>query len=503
MGLEPFTSAMTRSYLRRVGDPEPVQRALLRRIVDNCAESPVGQALGLGRSMSFEEYLIVPPRDYAFYHPFVQRLLAGENGLFGREPVTALGETSGSSGQPKLIPHTASSLACIARYTRLLILFQLWQLPTYLPRFSRWLCVTASSSVRRQNSLAIGFISGLIYTQAQSTRRFSMLPSPAIAAVESWDERMKQTVVEAVQRRVGTLFGVPAYLERFLAQAALHLKTDRLQKVWPLLDEVYYSGTGIDAHRAVLQAYFDRPLLFRSLYMATEGVFAAELDTNAGGWMRLLPEMAVYAFRDVEDPTARLRALWELELGHSYELLISTLAGLCQYRIGDVVEVDRKHPLRFRIAGRVGDEINLATEKLSPEQALATLAELAPQLGVSATRFLVVPDATSPRRHLWLLEKERAVVPGDAAAQLDGILARINPSYAALRAGDTVLQKPRIVLLPPGAYDAYVRSGFAQRGQFKFRHVFASADRLRANADLAYLVPLLEGRAPDDSRQSE
>jgi hypothetical protein len=306
-------------------------------------------------------------------------------------------------------------------------------------------------------------------------------------------------VVEAIKERVGTLFGVPAYLERFLAQAALHRKTDRLQEVWPLLDELYYSGTGIEGHRSALQAYFDRPLMTRSLYMATEGVFAAELDAGAGGWMRLLPDMAVYTFRDVDEPGARLRGMWELQPGRRYEVLVTTWSGLCQYRIGDILEVSGTSSLRVRVAGRMGDEINIATEKLSPKQALATLAELGPQLGVSAVRFLVVPDPLSPRRHLWVLEKERAAAPADVAAALDRILAGINPSYAALRVGDAVLQNPRVVLLQPGAFDAYIRSGFAQRGQFKFRHVFASTDLLRANTDLAAIVPLLEGRAPDDS----
>jgi acyl-CoA synthetase (AMP-forming)/AMP-acid ligase II len=493
MALEPFTSVLARSYLRRIGDTEPTQRALLRAIVSSCADGAVGKSLGLQQEMSFEEYLGVPPQEYAFYYPFVQRILEGEDCVFGSEPIIALGETSGSTGKPKLVPHTASSLACIAQFTRLTVLFQLWHSPHYFPRFTRWLLITASSSVRLHKSIAIGFISGLMYRQAQSARKISVLPSPSVAAIESWDERIRQTVVEAVKERVGTLFGVPAYLERFLAQVALHQKTAQLQRVWPLLDEIYYSGTGIEAHRSVLQAYFDRPLITRSLYMATEGLFAAELDAGAGGWMRLLPDMAVYTFRDVDDEGARLRGMWELQPGRRYELLVTTRSGLCQYRIGDILEVEGPSPIRVRIAGRVGDEINIATEKLSSKQAQATLAGLAAEIGVSAARFLVLPDPLSPRLHLWVLEQERGIVASDPAAQIDRRLAEINSSYAALRVGDAVLEKPRVVLLPPGSFDAYVQSGFKKRGQFKFPHVFPSWDRLRAHADLANLIPLSEG----------
>jgi hypothetical protein len=503
MALEPFTSILARGYLRRVDNPEPTQRALLRTIMSSCADGVVGKTLGLRPDMTFEEFLSVSPQDYSFYQPFIQRVLTGEDRVFGREAITALGETSGSMGSPKLIPHTASSLAGIARLARLLLLFQLWHVRSYLPRFTRWLLITASSSVRLHNAIAIGFISGLMYRQAQSLRRVSILPTPPVAAIENWDERLRRTVVEAVRKRVGTLFGVPAYLERFLAQAALHQKTNRLQKVWPLLDEVYYSGTGIDALLPVLQSYFDRPLTTRSLYLATEGAFAAELDADAGGWMRLLPDLAVYTFRDIDDQGTRLRGMWELQPGRRYELLVTTRSGLCQYRIGDVLEVSGTDSPRVRVAGRVGDEINIATEKLSAKQAEATLSELGPQLGVSAERFLVLADPENARRHLWVLEKERADVAADAAAQLDRVLSGINPSYAALRGGDAVLQKPRVVLLEPGAFDAYVQSGFKKRGQFKFRHVFCNWDLLQANPDLATIVPLLRGRTSDDPPQPQ
>src|SRR5262249_29400093 len=98
MALEPFTSMMARWYLRWVGDPEPRQRALLRTIVNSCADGVVGRTLGLRPGMTFEEFQDVQPQDYSFYPPFVQRSLEGEDRVFGREPIAALGETSGSTG---------------------------------------------------------------------------------------------------------------------------------------------------------------------------------------------------------------------------------------------------------------------------------------------------------------------------------------------------------------------------------------------------------------------
>src|SRR5439155_17912560 len=178
----------------------------------------------------------------------------------------------------------------------------------------------------------------------------------------------------------------------------------------------------------------------------TEGVFGAALD-DADGTLRLIPDLAVMTFRD--EAGGPVRPLWQLERGRRYELFITTEAGLAQYRIGDLIEVVDDAPLRVRVAGRVGDEINLATEKLSCGQALAVLDEVAPSLGLTPDRFAVLPDPAGPRRHLWVIERSAAADgDGDAgtaavAIAIDVALARVNPSYAALRAGDAVLAPPR------------------------------------------------------------
>jgi hypothetical protein len=89
-----------------------------------------------------------------------------------------------------------------------------------------------------------------------------------------------------------------------------------------------------------------------------------------------------------------------------------------------------------------------------------------------------------PRRHLWIVEASASLNGVDAACLIDSALASINPSYAALRQGDALLHPPRVVVCGPGCFDSYIASGFALRGQFKFRHLFRDADALKCTAGL-------------------
>ncbi|MCW3059847.1 MAG: auxin-responsive promoter family protein [Capsulimonas sp.] len=484
MSLEPFTTIAACRYRKRLDRVEETQRALLRQILADCRHSPLAQELGLTGFESFEEFLKLSPRSYDFYSPFCRRVLNGDSLAFGANPIVAFGETSGSTGEPKLIPHTHASLDLVSRFMRMLLLFHTADGPAYFPRFSVWLLVAATSFTRREAGVDIGFISGLMYKQASGSRRKSTAPSPDVALIQDWDERIKATATQALTRRVGAIFGVPAYVGRLLAQASEQAGGRPLFERWPLLTKIYYSGTPFEPYRAEIEGFIGRSVTSKSMYMATEGIFAAELDPGMDGAMRLLPHNMLMAFRDVEKANSALLPMWELEEGCRYELIISTIAGLLQYRIGDIIEVVRRRPLMVRVAGRVGDEINLATEKLSLAQAQSVMAQIARKCPVSHSRFLICPDPRGHRRHLWLIERGAGDPIVEIDLQIDRALAEINPSYAALRAADAVLNMPRVLLLEPGAFDAYISLGLKSRGQFKFRHLHSDCSRIASIAGL-------------------
>ena len=487
MSLEPFTTLVAARHRSVLSRPEAAQRALLRAILARSRGSALARALGTSGDESFEDFLGVPTLDYSFYAPLVEQVFDGDRNAFGCDPITAFGETSGSRGQPKLIPHTARSLNAIRRFAERLLLFQLLEGDHYFPHFTKWLSVTASVGVRIERGMPVGFISGLMYQIAQKRRQGMLLPTPAVAAIADWDERIRRSVAEAWTKPVGTLLGVPAYLSRFLEEAARQAKGKPLGDIWPMLGRVYYSGTSIDPQRSLLERALGRSLVIRGLYTATEGSFGAELDPRFPGELSLMVDLAVFTFRDVDAPGSRLLPAWEVSVGRRYEVFVTTLSGLMQYAIGDVLEVTASRPLRVRVTGRAQDDINLATEKLSLNQLYAVVERVSADAPIHRDRFMVVPDPTHPMRHLWIVEALGPLNESSVRSRIDAALAEINPSYAALRQGDSILAPPRVLILSLGSFDEYVATGFSLRGQFKFRHIFPDWHTLLRSPGLSAL----------------
>jgi phenylacetate-coenzyme A ligase PaaK-like adenylate-forming protein len=483
---------MAARHTRVLRDPERAQRKLLRRILTASRGSAVAKALGISGEESFDEFLSLAPRPYSFYGPFAERVLAGDHFAFGSDPIIALGETSGSLGNSKLIPHTAGSLESISQFAKRLLLFQVRDGDHYLPMYTKWLAVSASTNVRVEHGLPIGFISGLMYQIAQKNRGGILLPTPAVAAISDWDERVERSVAEAWDSRVGTMLGVPAYLMRFLDVASSRANGKPLGQVWPLLGRVFYSGTSIEPYRDRMEQMLGRPLVVQALYTATEGSFGAQLDSTSPGELHLMVDLAVFAFRDLQQPGSRLVSAWQVRRGGRYEVFVTTQAGLIQYQIGDVLEVTETRPLRVRVVGRTEEEINIATEKLSLKQTLAALERASSRVNLHRDHFIVLADPIHPRRHLWIVEAPDGVTDTEAAVLIDGALASINPSYAALRQGNAVLERPRVVVCGSGCFDAYIAQGFAKRGQFKFRHMFPDAQALVRTVGLEAFARHLE-----------
>lgn len=135
-----------------------------------------------------------------------------------------------------------------------------------------------------------------MYGIAQKKRTVFLLPTPRVAAIADWDERIRQSVTEAWTERLGTMLGVPAYLCRFLDEAVAQARWKPLRDIWPMLGRIYYSGTPIDPYRDQLERVLGRSLIFRGLYTATEGSLGAELDPRSPGELHLMVDMNVFSF---------------------------------------------------------------------------------------------------------------------------------------------------------------------------------------------------------------
>jgi hypothetical protein len=512
--------------------PAETQAAVLRTLVERNAGTAFGREHGFGAIAGDAAYRrTVPIRDYEALRPYVARIVAGEPAVLTAEPVVAFATTSGTTGEPKLVPATASGLARLTESVRLWLRRAQDDHPGLLDRA---LLTMVSPAVEGETpgGLPFGAMSGLLQRWLPfPARRAQAVPYAAHLVVDS-DARAFVLLRLALARRV-SLIGTPnpTTLIRLAALArdhadgllraihdgtlgmpwpALHaepgwdaaasrrvlshaLRPDpararaltalagargalRLGDAWPDLALVgCWLGGHAGRHAARLPAdYGPAPLRDLGLVASEGRVTVPVADGTAAGVLALesgfyefIPEAAMEA---AEPPTLLAH---ELQLGCRYGVVLSTASGLYRYDLNDVVEVQgfhRRTPLlAFIRKGR--DMTSLTGEKLHLNHLQAAVRAAEAETGVELWQFRLIPDVDACCYDLLVEPRDAALDDIGAEAfvrSVDEALGRVNVEYAGKRRSGR-LGAPRLAVMRRGWAERLCRAEFA-RGRREGQH---------------------------------
>jgi hypothetical protein len=521
-----------RRFERATAAPERAQAAALRTLLQRNAGTAFGREHGFAAIRTPAEYRrAVPLRDYEAFRPYVRRIVAGEPGVLTAEPVTAFATTSGTTGEAKLVPVTASWLSHMAGAVRLWMLRAQREHPALLDRAVLTL-VSPAVEGRTPLGVPFGALSGLLQQSLPSAvqraqavpyaahliadceaRAFVLLrlalaravsvigtpnpttllrlaevarqhtegllraihdgtlgiPWPAIHEEPDWNAR-------AVRRAVAARLAPDPGRARTLAAAAREAQTLRLRDAWP---ELTLIGCWLGGHaghhaRRLSEDYGDVPRRDLGL-VASEGRLTLPLaDGSAAGvlaidagFLEFIPEEAL----DVDAPPVLLAH--ELEVGRRYGIVLSGAHGLYRYDLNDIVEVagyHRRTPLvAFVRKGR--DMTSLTGEKLHLNHVRAAVHAAEDATGVEVWQFRLIPDVETCRYDL-LVEPRGAGLdaPGAEAfaRAIDQALGRANVEYAAKRRSRR-LGPPRLCVMRAGWAERQCQAEFA-RGRREGQH---------------------------------
>jgi hypothetical protein len=198
---------------------------------------------------------------------------------------------------------------------------------------------------------------------------------------------------------------------------------------------------------------------------------------------------------DLDSAAPERRWIGDAETGVEYALVLSTNAGLWSYVIGDTVQLVSRDPPRLLVTGRVGWSLSVAGEHLVGAELDVGMAAAAAALGGQVVDYAaapVLPDAADPRGgHLFIVELEGGDRdPAKFAAVLDATFMRGNADYEAHRQGGFGMRDPRVVLVQPGRFAAWMQARGKLGGQNKVPRVIADPALL---ADLRRFVGDLPG----------
>ena len=127
--------------------------------------------------------------------------------------------------------------------------------------------------------------------------------------------------------------------------------------------------------------------------------------------MALLMDHGVYyeflPLDQLDSPRPEALEFREVEVGQTYALVVSTIAGLWRCLIGDLVTVTSTLPLRIQVTGRITSFLNLVGEEVMEQQTDRAIGEVATAMGTEVYNYMVGPvfdEKGKPIGHRWIVE---------------------------------------------------------------------------------------------------
>jgi hypothetical protein len=506
--------------------PEEVQNKLLRKMISRNRATSFGRDHHFDAIASLREYRAqVAIGDYERLRPYVERAADGEKSALTAAPVLMFALTSGSTGQPKLIPVTEPSRRSHRQLTRFWYHRALLDHPDL---FSGKLLGVVSPAVEGKTAggIPFGAASGFIHQSSPSWIQNACAVPYEIAELKDFEAKYYLTMRLALERDI-TFFGtpnpstilklvetanrdkhdiirdirdgtirpgcsLPAELRKALTSRlgknparARRLEslikydgTLRPREYWPRLQLIgCWKGGTVGTRLKEFARWFGDKTPVRDLgYMASEAQMTLPIS-NTGSAGILAIDENFYEFipeSEIASPAPTALTCAELDEGATYYVILTTPGGLYRYDINDVVRVagfyNRTPLIEFVRKGR--DVTNITGEKLHVNQVIEAMAQAQSAAGVAVRHFRACADVEQSR---YVFSVELDGVPpareplSRMADELDRCLRKLNIEYAQKRESRR-LAAPVLNVMKPGWFERCA-DAFLQRGardvQFK------------------------------------
>ena len=496
--LDPTGAAriLARRRARRLAslDPLAAQIAVLQNLLAAAANTRFGRAHRFDTIRSVRDYrAAVPLRTWdAFWTEWWQPAFPHlANATWpGRIPFFA--ETSGTTGgRAKHIPVSRAMVRANRRAALDVVLDHIARTPSSRFFGGQTLVLGGSSKLTRlAPGVRSGDLSGIAAATMPAWTRGRALPPRAVALLGDWDEKLSRIAADVVGRDLRAISGTPSWLlllfERLLASTG----APDLATLFPSLELIIHGGVGFEPYRARTAALAGPRATTKEVYPASEGFIAY---ADGGLPLRLLLDNGLfYEFvppEELDRPNPTRHWIGNATVGRDYALVLTTVAGLFAYVVGDVVRLTGRDPPRLLVTGRTAQMLSAFGEHLSAGELDRAIEAAAADAGVSVldyTVFPIHPDAADGRGgHLFAIECAGGEIPDPRrfAQTLEATLAAGNDDYRSHRAGGAGLRPTDIRFLPRGRFTTWMRARGKLGGQNKVPRVLHDPGELAALLD--------------------
>ena len=473
---KPFARWALRGLRRRTADPVAAQDAVFRELMLRGAQTAFGREHGLHADMSPADFrAAVPVRDYEGLKPWMDRAVAGEEGVVWPGKPLYFCKTSGTTSGAKYIPLTRESLPNHIGSARNALLAYIAETGKADFVDGKMIFLQGSPTLAETpGGVPLGRLSGIVAHHVPGYLQKNRLPSFETNTIEDWEEKVEAIVRETAGEDLRLISGIPSWVQMYFERLLEHTGKATVKEVFPRFELFVYGGVAFEPYRERFRQLIGADVPVVELYPASEGFLAFQDSQTAPGLLLNTADGIFFEFIPADryfDETPPRLGIDEVELDTQYAVVLSNNAGLWAYDIGDTVRFVSLDPPRIVVTGRIKHFTSAFGEHVIAEEVEGAMQEVVAAHGGVVREFHVAPQVTPPAGdlpfHEWLVEFDAQ--PADLAAfsaALDAALQRRNPYYRDLITG-SVLQPARLTPLPAGAFHEAMRRKGKLGGQNK------------------------------------
>lgn len=489
-----------------------VNNDLLFDILKKNASSEIGEKFKFNNILSIEDFkLIVPLTEYSFYDNYIERMSKGEKNILIRENVEYFSHTSGTTGKQKLIPATKESRLKASKYMALLMnkfsynnFKENWNYgrglliaDTVTSTYTKGEIPICSATSGGINS--IKYILPYLYTSPYEVmgikdkeislylhvlfglREKNLLYisgvfiSNVLDLLRIMEKNSDKLVKDIREGRLSSTLKIDEKtrkaLNKYLSpNAARAEELERefkkgfngiCKRIWPKLQYIAsVTGANFSIYNDMVNYYSGNTPIYSPCYAASEGTMGINPYVIKTRYV-IIPDTVFYEFIPIgefDKKKPRTLSPDELEIGQSYEIVITTYAGLYRYRLGDVVKVvgfyNNSPEVEFLY--RRNQVLNMVSEKTTEDHLTNAIKNTKSKLNLNLIDYTTVTDnLITPGRYKFYFEVKGKVAMEEVRNMeitLDKELRNCNLAYNRFR-NKNGLAMPKIIIVKEGTFN--------------------------------------------------
>ncbi|MFO7656635.1 MAG: GH3 auxin-responsive promoter family protein [Bacteroidales bacterium] len=475
-------------------DPKAAQKDVLKQLLKKAENT------AFGKFYQFKHLLL---SDYDLRHMFSEavpyhsydnmldrwwyKVLEGGEDVAWPGKVKYFAVSSGTTSKKKYIPVTEEMLKSIRNAGMLQIkgVADFGLPPEFFEK--ELLLFGSNTDLKKVNDHYEGEISGISVNQLPFWLEGFYRPGRDISSINDWDKRVEALAKKAPGWDIGSISGIPSWIELMLKRVIEYHNLKNIHDIWPNFMVFTSGGVAFEPYKKSFERITGKSIIVIDTYLTSEGYLATQTrrDTDA---MALFTDNGIYfefvPFTDENiDEHGNIRSgakamnIEDVEEGVQYVLVISTVAGAWRYMIGDTIEFTDKNRAEIKITGRTKHFLNVVGSQLSVIQMNRAIKELGEEFDIDIKEFTVAALVERDNYlHRWYLGVEDQTKKDTAhiARRLDEILEENNKNYKVARS--KALKSVEVRIIPNEIFHLWTEETKQKGGQVKMPRVMKEGD---------------------------